>query len=82
MFRAVDEVLGRPVVISYAFQVVVVVERDRVATPSSRERRADVGGVLERELGRVHADDDEPVLAYRAYHASRCGNVRRQFMQE
>ena len=63
----VDQVLRRPVlVLERVPGLVVVVERDRVRDPQSAHGSADVGRhVLERELGRVHAEDDEPVLVVR-----------------
>ena len=62
---AVDQVLRRPVLVRVGVpRAVVVVERDRVADAEAAHRRADVADVvLEGELGRVHADDHEPVLA-------------------
>src|SRR6186997_3331007 len=62
----VDEVVRRPVlVLKGAPNRVAVVDRDWIPNLQIGDRRVDVGDVLlERELGRVYADDDEslPVL--------------------
>ena len=60
----VDEVERRPVVVvEGAPDLVVVVDRDGVADPSLRRRLPHaVDVVLERELRRVDADDDQPVV--------------------
>ena len=61
----VDEVERRPVVVVERVpDVVVVVDRDRVVDPSLRRRLPHpVDLVLERELRRVDADDDQPVVS-------------------
>jgi len=58
----VGEVQGRPVVVAEGTPYrVVVVDRDRVTDPHVPLGAADVVGVvLERELGCVHADHDQP----------------------
>ena len=60
----VDEVQGRPVVVGERVpDAVVVVDRDRVLDPHVGQGSADVLDVpLERELGCVHADHDEPLI--------------------
>ena len=60
----VDEVLGRPgAVLVRVPGLVAVVDRDRVADAELAGGLADVGrDVLERELGRVHADDPQARL--------------------
>ncbi len=64
----VDEVLRRPVLVPERRpRAVLAVERDRVADAQPLDRAADVRGHrLERELGRVDANDHEPVLAVHA----------------
>ncbi len=59
MTVAVDQVLGRPVAVAERVpRAVVVVQRHRIAHAQPGDRSADVVGlVLERELGRVYADD-------------------------
>ena len=59
----VDQVLGRPVLVLVGVPGrVVVVLHDGVFDAELLDRRGDVrGDVLEGELGRVHADDHEPV---------------------
>src|SRR5829696_1214818 len=61
----VADVDRRPVVVvECAPDAVVAVERDRVVDPHVGRGPADVVDVsLERELGRVHADDDEALVA-------------------
>ena len=61
----VDQVLGRPVLVAERVPgAEVVVLDDRVADPVAVDRVVDVAGVLlERELGRVDADDRQPVVA-------------------
>ena len=61
--RLVDEVIRRPVVVPECIpRAVVVVEGDRVAHPEAFDSGAHVAEiVLEGELGRVHAEDDEPL---------------------
>ena len=60
----VDEVERRPIVVRERLpDRVVVVDRDRIRDAHLAQRLADVlQVVLERELGRVHADRDEPVI--------------------
>src|SRR5204863_9570161 len=60
----VHEVEGRPVVVvEGAPDRVVVVDRDRGVDAPSLERAANVGEVvLEAELRRVNADDNQPLL--------------------
>ncbi len=64
----VDQVLRRPVLVPVRVPGgEVVVLRDGIAQPVARDRRLDVARVaLERELGRVHADDGETVVAVAA----------------
>ena len=59
----VDQVLGRPVLVPVRVPgPVVVVLDDRVADPVGVDRLLDVARLLlERELGRLDADDVEPV---------------------
>ena len=59
----VDQVLGRPVLVRVVRPGgVLVVLDDRVGDPEPLDRGGDVrGDVLESELGRVDADDHEPV---------------------
>ena len=61
----VDQVLGRPVLVPVGVPgAEVVVLDDRVGDPVAADRVLDVAGVLlERELGRVDADDGQPVIA-------------------
>ena len=61
----VDEVVGRPVVVAVRLPgAVVVVERDRIANAEPLHGGAHVAEiVLERELGRVHAEDDQALRA-------------------
>ena len=61
--RPVDQVLRRPVLVGVCVPGAVgVVERDRVAHAEAANGIPDVPQhALERELGRVHADDDEAV---------------------
>ena len=76
---AIDEVEGGPVVVvERAPDGEVVVDHDRVADAQIANRAAHVAEVvLEPELGRVHADDDEPVVAIplgpRAPRTGACG---------
>jgi hypothetical protein len=62
---AIDEVDGRPVVVlERPPDGEVVVDHDRVADAQFGGGAAHVVEVvLEPELGRVHADDDEPMVA-------------------
>ena len=61
--RAVDQVVGRPVLVVVGGPgAVVVVLGDRVGEAEVPDRALDVRGLLlERELGRVDADHGEPV---------------------
>ena len=61
----VDEVVGRPVLVVVGVPgPVVVVDGDRVVDAEGGGLRPDVGDdVLEGELRRVDADDDEAVVA-------------------
>ena len=61
----VGDVDGGPVVVRERLpDRVVAVERDRVVDAQVLRGPADVVDVaLERELGRVHADDDQPLVA-------------------
>ena len=61
----VDQVVGGPVLVAVGVPGAhVVVLDDRVAQPELRDRVGDVAGVLlERELGRLDADDRQAVLA-------------------
>ncbi len=72
---AVDEVLRRPVLVAVGVPGrVIVVERDRIAHAEAGGVRADVGEhVLERELGGVDAEDDEPLRAVGAVPALQVG---------
>src|SRR4051794_36726785 len=65
---AVDQVLRRPELVAPGVPgSVVVVLRDRVADLVARDRVAHVRGVLlEAELRRVNADDDETLVAVAA----------------
>src|ERR1700734_1115923 len=65
MSSRVYEVEGRPVVVGKGTPYrVVAVEGDRVGDPQGLGGLADVAGdVLEPELGRVHADHDQPVVS-------------------
>ena len=67
----VDDVESRPVsVVEGLPDRVVVVDRDRIVDPHLLHGPADVVEVvLERELGRVHADHDQAVIPYRAAQA-------------
>jgi hypothetical protein len=60
----VDEIEGRPIVVAEAApDRIVVVDRDRIRQLHHLHGTTNVVGVvLERELGRVHADDDEPLI--------------------
>ena len=61
----IDEVERGPIVVRERLpDGVIVVDRDRILDARLAKRPADVlRVVLERELGRVHADRDEPVIA-------------------
>ena len=78
----IDQVLGRPVVVSDA-------SRCRSRCPGRRDSDAESldrspmlrASRLELELRRVDADDDEPVLAVLLVPGLTCGRVRMQLMQ-
>jgi len=59
----VDEIVGGLIVIvEGAPERIVVVERDRIGNAELPDRPAYIFGIaLEREFGRMDADDDEPV---------------------